>query len=281
MMKFWLRRGTKKLELKYVLEIDGIGMMPITPITRASYLQPGVTLERFAVQPRQIALAFGTKYAGEEAWRQFRQELYALLRPTAEEPVVFQVQIGNETYEIDCYYNSELQLQPDPQSRFWQRCVVELLAPDPRWRSSLRSSYYLQAPGGGFAVPLVVPVSIAGDTASELMTIDYEGTVDAEPRILAYGPLDSLLLEHSELGCKIELTNLAMGINDILEIDCRWGHKSVVLNGSNVLDKLAEGSDLVSFRILASSTNNIHIVATGIGASTYVVFQFHKLYAGI
>jgi hypothetical protein len=280
-MKFWLQRGAETFELEYVLEIDGIGMVPTQPVLRSSYLQPGATLERFAVQPRHIALAFGAKYANEEAWRQFRQKLYALMRPIVNEPIVLRVQIGDETYEIDCYYNSELQLQPEPQVLSWQRCVVELLAPDPRWRSSRLSSYYVQMPPGGLGIPLAVPVTVGGDIVSELFTVNYFGTADAEPIIIAFGPLSSLSIEHKELGCVIRLLNLDMALGDVLTIDCRWGRKSVSINGVSAMEKLSGDSDLVGFRLSSGRVNNVKLIATGITRSSRVAFQFYTLYAGI
>lgn len=105
---------------------------------------------------------------------------------------------------------------------------------------------------------------------AQTLEVTYGGTVDEYPVIEIEGPVGDPVLVNETAGTTLDLTGTTLGIGEILTIDCRYGHKTVVdQTGTNRIAALSAESDLATFRLLATPNaaaglNTLTLSGTGI-----------------
>jgi hypothetical protein len=101
------------------------------------------------------------------------------------------------------------------------------------------SESFTSPSGGGFILPVVLPVTFTASSGSN-KTITNAGTTDANPAIVFTGPLTNPALSNVTLGKSIALTR-TLNSGDIVTLDMR--EKAALLNGTtNIIGDITSAS---------------------------------------
>jgi hypothetical protein len=142
----------------------------------------------------------------------------------------------------------------------------------------------------GLAVPWAVPWGIAsGDfLIGETFTIAYMGDWLEYPIIKINGPITNPIVTNVTTGDTLDLTGVALGNDDSVTIDCRYGHKTIThSNGANMIANLSADSDLATFHLapvdgLDETKANVITVAGELASTqTRVDITYYNRYTGI
>lgn len=126
--------------------------------------------------------------------------------------------------------------------------------------------------GGGMAIPMPIPMSMANNIGSTEYVLTNAGNAEYYPVITFYGPLDAFELENVTTGKSIAYsTALVSGANLVVDM---YNH-SAVLNGTiNVLDDITG-----DWWWLAQGDNVIKL--TSISGAGYAHIEYKDAYRGV
>jgi hypothetical protein len=275
--------------------IDGLGIPSILRFIQKGAQQHGGTDNGFLLEPRKVRMSLRIFPASFSDYFTKRDFLVALFSPE-NDPVFRITQPNGDKRDLNVVYDSDFSLPVTADNWASEKFVLSLLAPNP--------AYYDPEPGavsyniGGSAgdlgeIPMAVPEKIGGSDIDTSTVINYHGTWREYPIIRIYGPITDVIIENSSTGDKLDFTGYSIGSSDYIYIDTAFGVKSVILNGTtiddgtNIIDKLSDDSDLLSFHLeprKANETyhaNSIRVQGIEINVDTKIEIAYQERYLGV
>jgi hypothetical protein len=136
----------------------------------------------------------------------------------------------------------------------------------------------------GTAAGLHFPAHFGGDYVGVVKTCYYLGTWRTLPIIRLDGPITDPVIQNLTIGEELDFTGHTVANGEWLEIDCRYGYKTVTHSVSgNVISWLSTDSDLGTFHLAglnesADGANDLLVDGSGTGVNTKVKFTYYLRY---
>lgn len=188
---------------------------------------------------------------------------------------------GNEVREIKAISES-IPFFPDGttnRGRTFQKAVINLVCPNPYWRSLHSTSRALQAYVGNFTLPFTLPfeLGVEGDRT----TLINEGDMPAPVLIDIHGPTVNPRVINRTTGEFIRV-NRSIEANEILHIDTTPGEKKVHLyRGNRVIPVFGDLDHDSDFFFLEVGENEIEHVADAGNAHALVAITWQDRFVGV
>lgn len=120
------------------------------------------------------------------------------------------------------------------------------------------------------------------------MNIDYAGTWEEFPIIIAIGPLTDFTITHDQTGLLVGLEDYALAAGDSIVISLLYNRKSVILSstGESLLGYISSDSSLGRFAIqpdpiVANGYNTFSVDLAGSTSETSIIILYKNRYIGI
>lgn len=135
---------------------------------------------------------------------------------------------GGFIYEITAIAESIPQYPSGSENRgmTYQRVVIDLIAPDPYWRSLNQESKPLQAYVGNFKLPMTFPFELGVSGSST--TLYNDGDAPAPVQIKINGPTTNPQIFNRTTGEYIRI-NRTIAKGEVMNIDTTPGQKSIII----------------------------------------------------
>lgn len=276
-----------------LVAIQGIGSAPARRLVERGPFQDGDTDVGFRVDARTISLVLFFNAPTAALADTYRDLVYSYFRGTSIPLKLRCTRDDGAVRQIDCYVSGTVEAPNDDQSRvgYSQKVGVQLRAPDPVWYDPDGASLALlggsSTGASGFVVPAAVNMVQAAQTyITRSFALTYPGTWAEYPVITVYGPATNVTITNQTTGDMLDFPSLVLTGGQWLQIDLRYGQKSVVDHaGVNQIAKLSSDSDLATWRLAAApeavdGINTILFeVASSANNSTGVTFQYFNRFA--
>lgn len=271
----------------WVTRHDGLGLVSSRTHTESGPQQHGQTLAAAYLQPRVVTLQLHTQTATEPALQTQRDAMALMFnRPNVEIHLDTMMPSGTAR-RLDCRYLNGYTAPRGARTPYnTQPDVMQLIADDPILYDpeliveEFRLGPYYAGSGGMF-VPTEVPTFIGSGNIIETRAITYPGTWLEYPIIRFNGPCQNPRIENVTTGEVLEfLEGTEVNEGDFLEIDTRYGFKTVTDSGGNSrIDELTETSDLATFHIAPhpealEGVNEIRASCTDATVDTEILLQY-------
>ena len=275
-------------ELEYVHEAnEGFGMPPLHRISERGPLQQGVTDLGSRLDPRviQLVLVFLSDSWGGQYTR--RQQILNYLTTAFDSPVLLKFTLPNgvTVRQLDCYssdgpiYRSEQIASPT-----MMKVGFSLVAPNPLWYDPVKQVTVVKSEGGvggGFVVPVTVPMFFGEDTLDKSVFIDYQGTWSEFPEIEIVGQIENPIITNLDTNEKLDFAGTLIAPGDSYLINLQYGHKTVIDSlGNNKIADLTTDSDLTNFH-LQPGFNNLYFEGTNLDTNARFVVRYYSRYLGV
>jgi hypothetical protein len=242
-----------------LVSAQGIGVAPVRRLTERGPFQDGDSDIGFRLDPRTINLVLFFAAANEAQADGYRDTLANYFQGLNRSLALRCQRADGQTRQIDCYVAGMVDLPIDDRSRIGdsQKVAVQLRAPDPIWYDPQPKFFGLMGGGStgasGFRVPVTVPWQMVAQTYIETaFPLSYPGSWAAYPIITVYGPASNVTIQNQTTGDVLLLPYLGLAGGAWLQIDLRYGRKTVVDNtGANRISELSDDSDLATFHLAA------------------------------
>lgn len=240
--------------------IDGLGDVDADIQMQRSPFQDGGTYTDSILQTRPLSLEVAIiSEDGPVGVSQKRSEIAQIFNP--------KLGLGRLTYENE---NGVIEIMAVPEhvpafprgsenrGYTFQKCIIDLIAPDPYWKSIDNLDQSLTAWIGKFEFPVEFPVQF-GERADRATIINVGD--EKTPVIIEFtGPATNPIVTNETTGESIKV-NRVINSGDVLEVNTAFGNKTVEIispNGSrtnvfNYIDldseffQLIPGENVVSF----------------------------------
>lgn len=264
-----------------VVEEDGLTLAPATWIRERGPQQHGATSRGYRLEPRPINLVLTIFWNDPDDFWAYRDALIRKLAPY-NNPAIDVILSNGATRRIDVDLISMVMGSKDREG-LSQDVGLALEGPDPSFYDPTGAAETFELGGGSdaFEVPMAVPTGIGTSEIDQVKTIDYTGSWRTNPLIRITGPIDDPIVQNETTGEVLDFTGTSLAGGEYLEIDTRYGRKSVVDEaGANQIALLSEDSDLGTFH-LEPGDNDIRVTGTAVNAASQVVLSFYVRYLGI
>lgn len=217
--------------------LDGIGPVPVTPVTTRGPGQSGETMLD-AVLPARVVVVQGLLQATDQAALWDLRE--ALSRALSLQPVpsggqqrlgrLRLARVGQQEVELDAVPRS-VSIPMPPGGVGIGALDAEFLAPYPFWRDIVDRSLTMQQ-AGGFEWDLEFPLEMP--TANLELDVVNEGDVDAPVLIRFWGAMEDPVLHNDTTGQSLAVEGVIAGAGsgddgEYVEVDTTFGAKRVDL----------------------------------------------------
>lgn len=267
---------------------DGFGAAPVQRLSSRGPQQHGETAAGFRLLARMPTLLLGIEGSSLSDLYAKRATLIGLFGPS--DPITLRWTIGSTVKQIDAYLYRDLSMPSRGRKGFYQEVAVTLICPDPTFYDPVVQSvtFGLGGGSGSFVVPMPVPHGVGVSTLDDTAGVDYPGSWLSYPFVRITGPVTSPVLTNLTTNEKLDFTGTTISAGDYYEIDCRYGHKTVIdSNSNNKIDKLTSDSDLATFHIRHDSadapggSNGLKVTGTAITTATNVYVSYYVRYIGL
>jgi hypothetical protein len=136
-------------------------------------------------------------------------------------------------------------------------------------------------------IPTAIPTPIGTSALGDMVTVQMRGQFDDHPIIYIKGPISAPQIKNLATNKLLKFPNLTLGANELIEINCRYGYKTVTDQaGVNRIADLSGDSHLSTFAFAAHPTvqygfNDIQVLGTGAAQGTEIIFQYRHKYLGL
>jgi hypothetical protein len=267
----------------YVMQrYSGIEGPPADIQTQKAPFQDGATLLDVLLEPRQITLEITALGENNQHVYDLRRELIRAFNPKSGIGRLTWTQRNGRSYEIDAVPDSMTPMFPAGDGRGWdfQTVVIELRALDPTWYDPDVQEFFIGSFEGGFAFPLVFPVSF-GEIGS-FLEVTNEGDIETPLQFIFEGLIANPIITKVETGEFIAV-NATVQNGQRLEINTAFGQKSVVLvHADGTRESAFQFVDPEStFFLLSPGTSTISYVATDEGTEASAYIRFRHRFVGV
>ena len=280
---------------------DGLGLVsPARAVQQGPY-QHGGTLLSARLVPRTITLKIAVKSTTEALMRAGTEALERLCN-RLDIPLYLDVtRPDGSVRRLDVYHNSGFALPRTAGEHLSATIdVIQLVADNPIAYTPALTTTTLAVGGSASAgwEMDTTPTSVDGwfldsgggavdgwymgaSVIDVHLIITYTGTWPAYPLIRVVGPIADPIITNDTTGDKLDFTGFTLGAGEYIDIDCRYGYKTVTEDdGSNRLGNLTADSDLATWRLVPADEalgglNDIHIEGTGATGATVVYMTYH------
>lgn len=278
-----------------VISVEGIGTAPARRLVDRSPFQDGDTDVGYRVDARLINLVLLMIAPDLATADTYRDALYAYLRPLRNPLVLRCTRDDGSIRQIQCHPVGVVDAPITEEDRQWgnQKLAVQLRAADPIWYNPAERTTALGGATGsgtrGFVVPMPVPMVQATATKVDVIQpLIYLGTWDSYPVITVTGPGTGVTITNVTSGEVLDFPSLALGAGEYIEIDLRYGAKTIVDDaGANQIAELSDDSDLATWRLLPDpdapgGINEIHFeVASNATDATALTILYYDRYSAL
>jgi hypothetical protein len=269
----------------YHLKYDGFAHAPLHRLSERGPLQDGDTDRGYRLDPRIVTLKMGIFGSSESDFYSKRHTLNTIFKASDTAGNLL-FSYGSVERQLDCHC---VEIAPGNRNHLWQEFVVSLKANDPTWYDPTQQFFYYGLAGGGDAgeIPMVVPMLVGASSINTSTTITNSGDVKTYPKVRFIGPITGAAITNNETGDKLDVAGTTVSAGDWLEIDCRYGYKTVVdQDGTNQIDTLTDDSDIATFSLEPSpeadgGVNSITVVGTGVGEASRIIVSYYNRYIGV
>jgi len=268
---------------------DGLGLAPLRRLQQRGPMQHGSTDVGFRLDPRVFSLLIALSGSSITELYHRRDELLSFLVPTTELALRFELDDGTQR-QIDCRLIDAPMGYDARNVRTAQTVGLRFLASDPTFYDPV-ARHINMAEGGvtGWTVPTMVPLTVAASSLDTVFSLTYNGNWRSLPwRIRIRGPITNPVMRNLTTDEKLDFTGTALANDsEYLEIDCRYGRKSVVdQTGANRIADLTADSDLATWHLAAhpeapGGVNDLEAEGADITSDTTVVINYFERYLGI
>lgn len=284
--KYSLDNGT----IARLIAFDGWGMAPTRRFSIRGPMQHGDTDNGWRFDPRFGNLVFLIPAENQSEMYNKRAQLLDIFNPSRTIQLEWILPNG-DVKQIDCKYVSDLSMGFDVKNWTNQRYAVTLKAPDPAFYNPEQTFFQILngVGSGGWAIPWAIDWPIGASTLTGYsIPVIYNGTFPSYPIINITGPVNDLIITNESTGEKFDFTGFNLGSGNKLEIDCRYGYKTVLdpTMMMSYVDKLSTDSDLATFHIADSSevaggVNVISVSGSAGSTVTNIYMTFYTRYNGL
>jgi hypothetical protein len=273
---------------------SGLGLPRPRHLTESGPMQHGASYVGFRLEPRAFAVLLRLKGETLEDYYTRRAELARILAPS-DDPIQLRFTLpSGDVRQIDCHSSGVEFAHDERLGRLAHSVPAGFIAFDPTFYdpTGVSVTFALGGGGGGFSVPMAVPLAVGASTLDTSQDVSYAGTWDAYPIIRIVGPITNCIITNEATGEVLDLTGFTIDAGDEVQIDCRYGHKTVTHSDTvtypdgNIIDKLTDDSDLSTFHLERTrhsepKVNSIGVTGSAVDENTAIYFQYHTRYIGL
>lgn len=275
-------------ELGLLVAYDGWGMPPSHRISSRGHNQHGETDLGFRLDPRFGTIVFEIPASDLSEMYTKRSALLSYFNPKNDLKLLWELPNGKNR-QINCVYSGDMTLPWDANTYATQRIAITLKASDPTFYDPAQALTTIPGDSGGtpWAIAWSIPWTLGGTGVNVSRSINYEGTFLTYPIVTINGPITDPVVTNTTTGEKLDFTGTTLLINEWLQIDTRYGLKTVVDElGVNQISALSDDSDLSTFHIAPDNeapggVNAISFTGSSAGEATNVKVQFYTRYVGL
>jgi hypothetical protein len=277
-------------DLCWVESYDGVGMAPTKRITDNGPMQHGDTDLGFRLNARIIHLVLGLSGASRQDEQAKRAALLSLFRPRSYPIALRWTYDDGSMRQIDCHYNGDMSMPIQAGNGFAEKIGLTMRAADPTFYdpNAVLVSFGLGGGGHAFTVPSPVPTHIGASSLNQILQVKYPGSWLTYPYVIRItGPITDPVIANDTTGEMLSFSGTALGNGQYLEIDCRYGRKTVVdQTGANKISLLSPSSNLATFHLGADDEapggyNAIRARGININVASRIDIGYYVRYVGI
>lgn len=274
----------------YVMEHDGLGLVKPRRAVRSGPQQHGQSLSNALLEPRIISLKLHFACTSETQLG-IERDMISEMFSQVNTPIYLDVGLPDgTTRRLDvCYYDGLTAARTAGDPNYSAVDVLQMIADDPIAYDSTPYALQFDISGGGtaFLIPTPVPILIGAAAIDDNFIVHYEGTWATFPIIRVTGPIDDLVIYNDSTSEKLDFTGTDIAGGEYLEIDLRYGYKTVTDNlAADRTDALTIDSDLATFHLaphpeVDSGLNDMRVTGDNITGATKVTITYYVRYWGV
>lgn len=261
---------------------DGWGIAPLHRLTERGPLQHGDTDRGYRLDPRVGQLALIILADTEDAMYAARDTLMGLFAPTA--ALALRWTLATRTRQIDVHLVGGMTMSSTERGVWAQKVAVTLRAPDPTFYDPAGEGVAFSLGGGSDAleIPLEVPMVVGASTIDASAVVTNDGNWLSYPHLVRItGPIEDCVIVNGTTGEKLDFTGVTLGGGEWLDLDLRYGRKTVVDEaGANRIADLTSDSDLATWH-LEPGANSIRVTGINATEATKIEISFFERYVGL
>jgi len=263
-----------------LISVEGLGDVEAETQSQRAPYQDGVQYIDSIFNPRPITIQLKISASNEEELSSFRKNLSSTFNPKLGLGKLTYVE-GEDKKEI-MVVSESIPYFPDGQGnrgRWFQKAMIDLIAPNPYWLDPNQTSMPLQAYVGNFTLPFTLPFELGKSGAR---TILYnEGDVPAPVRIDIQGPVTNPQIINHTTGEWLRV-NRSIAADEILHINTTDGSKRVEIYRDSqvysVFGSLDHDSNWIKLDI---GENEIEHIADAGDRKSLVAVTWNSMYVGV
>jgi hypothetical protein len=267
---------------------DGLGSAPLHRLNERGPLQHGETDRGFRLDPRQVTYIFHIKGTDPADLWSKRRQMTQIFGPANLITMRHELPDGSVRC-LDGYYVGGLSMSANDRLYRYQRVAVTLRAPDPSLYDpeTLAETFQLGGGSDALVIPMTIPMVVGASEIDATQEFNYSGTWLSYPMIRITGPITDCVITNESTGEKLDFTGVTIAAGHYYDIDLRYGHKTVLLDGvTNKLADLSTDSDLATFHLAPhpealGGVNSIRVVGSNVTETSKVEIVVFKRYIGL
>lgn len=262
---------------------DGDGMTKHDVISRRAPGQHGSTFVTAQRRGREMVYYTIVETTTLRALEEAEGRLIRIMDPALGEGILRHTRADTAVRQINVICADGLDLKADARIGFSRRLSLLFAAGDPSWYEPVDTVLTFGGAGSGFTFPVTFPVTFSAASAAvgAPYTLNYRGTVPAEPVITFTGPVVDPEAHNATSGEYVKvLTNVPAG--GTLTIDMRRAQKSVTATvGDTTFDLMSYVTDDSRFWAIARGTTRILLAVASPGVGVTAELRFATRYLSV
>jgi hypothetical protein len=285
---FTLRNNKGTSVALAVMEHDGLGVAQALRAAQNGPYQHGQSLLTARLMARTVTLKVVLNGLGSEETLRTDAGTLAQMMNRLNTPLYLDTVLPDgTTRRLDCYLNSGLTYgRKAGEMKAAQIDVLQLIADNPVAYDPSPTSVVLGLSGGGtgLPIPMLVPFTLGASVLDESFVLTYLGTWQAYPQIHVLGPIDDCVITNATTGEKLDFTGFDLGAGEYIDIDCRYGYKTVT--GDATLGDLTTDSNMATFHIAPADEatdgiNSFTVTGSSVTGDTEITITYNTRYLSV
>lgn len=264
-----------------LLDFIGAGQVNADVQTQKAPYQDGATYLDSLLDPRSLTLEIGLFAADQTEIYEHRRTLSRVFNPKLGEGILrYEYAGGVKEIHATVEQAPHFPTGGDNRVTTFQRCMVNLLCPNPFWLDRFKTSKQMSFLMGGLSFPLNLGSGFS--QRSFRRTFVNNGDVSTPLEIVFYGPAINPVIQNNTTG-EIIRVNRTLTDTDKLIIDTTFGKKSVVIeeedgNRTNVFNWIDLSSSFFQFVV---GNNEIEYNSNNDSQKSKVMISYKNRYIGV
>lgn len=261
----------------FLLEsVEGKGDVSANVQMQSAPFQDGATFIDTTLETRVLELVVNIKANSRDELNLFRQQISGIFNPRLGLGKLVYSN-GDVTREIEVV-SANVPIFPtgEAKGKWFQRTIVNLIAPNPYWEDAIEENYKLEDFVGSFKFPFTLPTRFS--TRGDSKVLANYGDVPTPIEVEFRGPVTNPTLTNQSTGDFIKV-NRAIPVGYKLILDTSFGNKRVDIiapdgtttNGFHFIDLQS------TFFGLETGDNRISFAAEGGSPEVYIRYKHRYL----